>query len=99
VNPRAGHRLADGSGGDPAGGRPVSNLAPCRSGGRDDDVYRESIECLTRTRVRVEIARARLLYGEWLRREGRRVDAREQLRIAREMLLAMERSGASRSRT
>jgi DNA-binding CsgD family transcriptional regulator len=57
--------------------------------GENDAAYRESIECLERTRVRVELARARLLYGEWLRREGRRVDAREQLRLARETFLAM----------
>ncbi|MCW3063458.1 MAG: LuxR family transcriptional regulator fused with ATPase domain, partial [Solirubrobacterales bacterium] len=51
--------------------------------------YRESIAHLGRTRVRVELARAHLVYGEWLRRERRRVEAREQLRIAHEMLAAM----------
>jgi DNA-binding CsgD family transcriptional regulator len=54
-----------------------------------DSLYRESIARLGRTRVRVELARSRLLYGEWLRRERRRVDAREQLRTAHEMLAAM----------
>jgi DNA-binding CsgD family transcriptional regulator len=48
-------------------------------------VYLEAIERLARTTVRPELARARLTFGEWLRREGRRLDAREQLRFAHAM--------------
>ena len=61
--------------------------------------YRESLDRLERTALRGELARSRLLYGEWLRREGRRVDAREQLRIARETLMAIGADGfAERAR-
>jgi DNA-binding CsgD family transcriptional regulator len=58
-------------------------------GDTTDRCYRESIERLGRTRQRAHQARVHLLYGEWLRRENRRLDARRQLRVAWEMLTAM----------
>jgi DNA-binding CsgD family transcriptional regulator len=54
-----------------------------------DAFYRTSIECLKRTPIRTEVARSHLLYGEWLRRQGRRVDARGQLRTAHRMFIDM----------
>ena len=58
-----------------------------------DALYREAIERLGRTSIRLQLARAHLLYGEWLRRERRRREARQQLRIALEMFTSMGTEG------
>jgi DNA-binding CsgD family transcriptional regulator len=81
--------IADDSGTDWALGVKARSQALLAVGDEADRRYREAIEHLGRTSVRAELARAHLLYGEWLRRERRRGEARTELRTAHEMLEAM----------
>jgi DNA-binding CsgD family transcriptional regulator len=92
VASKAAERLAEvtiPAGTDWALGTEARSRALLLDGAAADDVYREAIERFGRTQLRPELARAHLLYGEWLRREGRRVDARGQLRTAYEMFFAI----------
>jgi DNA-binding CsgD family transcriptional regulator len=73
------------SGTDWALGIEAASRALLSEGEQAELLYREAVERLARSRGVVHLARARLLYGEWLRRENRRVDAREQLRFAHEI--------------
>jgi DNA-binding CsgD family transcriptional regulator len=84
---------------DWAAGLRARSRALLSEGDAAEDGYRESIKRLGRTRLRVDLARSHLLYGEWLRRERRRADARDELRTAHGMLEAIGMAGfAERAR-
>jgi DNA-binding CsgD family transcriptional regulator len=85
-------RLAESTqagGTDFALGTEARSRALLSEGKAAERLHREAIERFTHTRVTTAVARARLLFGEWLRREKRRVDARDQLRTAHEMFTEM----------
>ena len=78
--------------------------ARCRAlvseGPAAERLYQEALEQLGRSRLKPDLARAHLLYGEWLRREGRRVDARERLRSAYDLFTSIGMAAfAERART
>ena len=96
VEDLAKHTLSDS---DWAAGIEARCRALVNEGEEAEHGYAEAIERLTRTPLRTELARAHLLYGEWLRREGRRVDARQQLNSAYDMFSMMGAEGfAERAR-
>jgi DNA-binding CsgD family transcriptional regulator/tetratricopeptide (TPR) repeat protein len=89
---RALERLAvstQASGTDWALGIEARSRALLTEGDAAERLYRDAIERLKRTRLRVDLARSHLVYGEWLRRERRRLDARGPLRTALQMFTSM----------
>jgi DNA-binding CsgD family transcriptional regulator len=80
---------AEASGSDWALGIEARCRALLSDGDAAESLYLEAIERLGRACIRTELARTHLLYGEWLRRERRRMDARAQLRAADDMLSAI----------
>jgi DNA-binding CsgD family transcriptional regulator len=79
-----------GASGTPWGlGLAARSRALTSAGPAAEEHYREAIERLGNCRIATHLARTHLVYGEWLRREGRRLDAREQLRTAHGMLSDM----------
>jgi len=79
-------RLARAVGSDEALGLEARSRALLSTGEAAESLYREAIERLGRTGLRPDLGRAHLLFGEWLRRENRRIEARAELRIAHESL-------------
>jgi len=80
---------ADASGTEWAIGTVARSRALVQQGVAAEELHRQAIESLGKCRMKAHLARALLTYGEWLRRENRRVDARNQLREAHEMFVSM----------
>ena len=92
--------IARASGTDWAVGTEARSRALVSDGEDAENLYREAIDRLGRTRLRVDLARAHLVYGEWLRRQRRRRDARDQLGIAYEIFDSVGAAAfADRART